>query len=418
MPGVVLTTLAHHIDVEWLRAAYEATRKDGAVGIDGVEAEAYAADLEGNLRRLLEAFKSGRYRAPAVRGVRIPKADGKSTRAIGIPTFEDKVLQRAVAMVLVAVYEQEFLPCSYGFRPGRSAHEALQALWQATMAMGGGWVLELDLEDFFGSLDHGHLRSFLDRRVRDGVLRRMIDKWLKAGVLEQGRWRRSETGTPQGGVVSPVLANVYLHAVLDRWWDEEVRPRMRGRAVLLRYADDFVMVFEREDDARRVMAVLPKRLARYGLRPHVEKTRLAAFERPRGSGPASRGDRPGSFDFLGFTHYWGRSRKRSWVVKRKTAKDRLRRALRATDSWLRSHRHEKLRVQQAALGRKLQGHYAYYGITGNASALSAFRYAVTCQWRWWLNRRGGRRRMTWERFARLWQRYRLPPVRVVHSIYA
>jgi RNA-directed DNA polymerase len=236
-PDMVIRTLAHHIDVEFLREAYRRTRKDGAVGIDGQTADEYARHLDENLQSLLDRFKSGRYRAPAVRRVHIPKGDG-GTRPLGIPTFEDKVLQRAVTMVLEAVYEQDFLDCSYGFRPGRSAHQALKALWNGLMDLGGGWVLDADIKSFFDTLAHGHLRNFLDQRMTDGVLRRAIGKWLNAGVLEEGRIERSSEGTPQGGVISPLLANLYLHYVLDQWFAEEVQPRLKGVAFLVRYADD------------------------------------------------------------------------------------------------------------------------------------------------------------------------------------
>jgi group II intron reverse transcriptase/maturase len=235
---MALTTLAHHIDVDFLREAYRRTRKDGAPGVDRQTADEYAQNLEANLQALLDRFKSGTYRAPPVKRVHIPKGDGSKTRPIGIPTFEDKVLQRAVAMVLEAIYEQEFLDCSYGFRPNRSAHQALDALWKTLTEMKGGWVLEVDIKGFFDSLDHGHLRGFLDQRVRDGVLRRAVDKWLKAGVMEAGVLTHPDAGTPQGGVVSPLLANVYLHEVLDRWFETQVRPRLVGRATLIRYADD------------------------------------------------------------------------------------------------------------------------------------------------------------------------------------
>src|SRR6185436_11529807 len=282
-PQMAIRTLAHHIDVDLLHVAYQRTRKDGAAGVDGQTAADFAANREASLQSLLDRFKSGTYLAPPVRRVEIPKADG-TMRPIGIPTFEDKVLQRAVTMVLNAVYEQDFLACSYGFRPGRSAHQALQALWDAVMKMGGGWMLELDIRHFFDSVDHGHLRAILDRRVRDGVIRRMIDKWLKAGVQVEGKLLHPETGTPQGGVISPLIANAYLHEVLDVWFEQEVRPRLDGSASLIRYADDAVMIFEREADAKRVMAVLAKRFARYGLTLHPTKTRLIDFRRPARKG--------------------------------------------------------------------------------------------------------------------------------------
>jgi RNA-directed DNA polymerase len=238
-PKLELTTLAHHIDEAWMREAYRCTRTDGAAGVDGVTAAQYEADLEANLASLLERFKSGRYRAPAVRRVHIPKPGAaKKTRPIGIPTLEDKVLQRAVLMVLEPVYEQDFLDCSYGFRPGRSAHQALEALWQGLMGMGGGWIIDLDIQSFFDDVDWGHLRGFLDQRVRDGVIRRATGKWLNAGVMESGQLTHPDRGTPQGGVISPLLSNLYLHEVLDVWFEHEVKPRLRGRAFEVRFADD------------------------------------------------------------------------------------------------------------------------------------------------------------------------------------
>ena len=417
-PKMVLNTLAHHVDLNWLKEAYRGTRKDGAAGVDGVTASEYEANLEANLSALLGRFKSGRYRAPAVRRVHIPKGDGRKTRPIGIPTLEDKILQRAVLMVLEPVYEHDFLDCSYGFRSGRSAHQALDALWRELMQIGGGWVLELDIQSFFDEVDHGHLRSFLDQRVRDGVIRRMTGKWLKAGVMEAGQLHYPESGTPQGGVISPLLANIYLHEVLDRWYAEEVRSRLRGQSFLIRYADDAVLGFSCEADARRVLAALSKRFAKYGLRLHPEKTRLIDFRRP--SQDAGRGGGPGagpSFDLLGFTHFWARSRRGHWLVKRKTAKDRYCRAVRRIGQWCRRYRHLPLAEQHRALSRKLQGHYGYYGITGNGQALGRFRHQVERVWRKWLDRRSNRAHMGWDRFGLLLRRYPLPPVRVVHSVY-
>ena len=412
-PDMVLTTLAHHIDDELLREAYRLTRKSGAVGVDGQTATAYTESLEENLQSLLDRFKSGTYKAPPVRRSHIPKGDSEKTRPIGVPTFEDKVLQRAVVMVLEAVYEQDFLDCSYGFRPGRSAHQALEVLWQGLMAMGGGWVLDVDIQKFFDTLDHSHLRRFLDQRVRDGVLRRAIDKWLKAGVLEDGSVRFPDAGTPQGGVVSPLLANIYLHHVLDLWFEEVVRPRLTGRALLIRYADDVVIVFSLEKDARRVLDVLAKRLGKYGLSLHPEKTRLVMFRPP--CERLGRSKRPGSFDFLGFTHHWCRSFKGYWVVKRRTAKDRFRRALKEISQWCRQHRHLPVAEQQRVLTWKLRGHSQYYGITGNGKAVSKFFRQVVHVWQKWLSRRSQRARMNWERFNRLLARYPLPAPVMVHS---
>lgn len=414
-PKLVLTTLAHHIDVEWLREAYRRTRKSGAAGVDGVTAEQYETHLEENLASLLERFKSGRYRAPPVRRVHIPKEGaGSKTRPIGIPTLEDKILQRAVLMVLEPVYEQDFSDVSYGFRPGRSAHQALEALWQGLMEIGGGWVIDLDIQSFFDSVDWTQLRLVLDQRVRDGVIRRAIGKWLNAGVMEEGVVWHPVVGTPQGGVVSPILANVFLHEVLDTWFQQVVRPRLRGRAFMVRFADDAVMGFEREEDAERVLAVLAKRFSKFGLRLHPEKTRLVDFRRP-GRGVESGTGR--SFDMLGFTHFWGRSRTGRWIVKRKTASDRFGRALKRIGRWCRRYRHLRVADQRVALNRKLRGHYSYYGVTGNARALGRFRYEVERLWRKWLCRRSRRAGLNWDEFQRLLRRYPLEPPRVVHSIY-
>jgi len=417
-PSMAMTTLAHHIDVDFLREAYRRTRKDGAPGVDAQTAAAYAVKLEDNLQSLLDRFKTGSYKAPPVRRVHIPKGDGRKTRPIGVPTFEDKVLQRAVTMVLEAIYEQDFLDCSYGFRPHRSAHQALQRLWEVTTEMGGGVVIEVDIQGFFDSLDHQHLRSFLDLRVRDGVLRRAIDKWLKAGVLEDGQLSRPDEGTPQGGVISPLLANVYLHEVIDKWFEREVRPRLSGRAHLIRYADDFVVVLSSEADARRVMDVLPKRFGKYGLTLHPEKTRLVKFRRPPSSPDASvPPSRPGTFDFLGFTHHWGKSYRGYLVVKRQTASGRLARALRHITIWCCRFRHLSIREQQQTLNRKLRGHYGYYGITGNFRSLKRFKEEVQVIWRKWLSRRSQRAQMNWERYHGLLTNYPLLSPVVVQSVY-
>lgn len=413
MPGVPLSTLAHHIDVEWLREAHRRTRKDGARGVDGQSAEQYAENLEANLRSLLDRAKSGTYRAPPVRRVHIPKGDGTQTRPIGIPTFEDKILQRAVAMVLEAVYEQSFYDFSYGFRPGRSAHQACEALRNATMNMGGGWIVEVDIKKFFDTLDHAHLREILGLRVRDGVILRLIGKWLNAGVMEGLELSHPEAGTPQGGVISPLLANVYLHEVLDEWYVNEVRPRLQGRAALVRYADDFVFVFERKEDAERVLDVLPKRFGKYGLTLHPEKTRLVGFKRPDRDDDGS-GSGPGTFDLLGFTHHWARSRKGNWVVAKRTASDRFGRALRRISDWCRAHRHEDVESQHRALARKLRGHYAYYGVTSNYRALTRYLYEVKRIWHKWLSRRSQKAIIPWDEMHALLERHPLPAARIVH----
>ena len=419
MPKMVLNTLAHRVDLAWMREAYRRVRKDGARGVDGVSARDYEADLEENLKSLLERFKSGLYRAPAVRRIHIAKGDGRGTRPIGIPTLEDKVLQRAVLMVLEPVYEQDFLDCSYGFRAGRSAHQALEALWSGLMRVEGGWVIDLDIRAYFDSVQRHHLGQMLDQRVRDGVIRRAIGKWLKAGVMEDGVVSYPKQGTPQGGVISPLLSNIYLHEVLDVWFEDEVKPRLSGRAFMVRYADDAVLCFERESDARRVLAVLPKRLARFGLELNAHKTQLVDFRRPGQRDKASNGPNKGPrvFDVLGFTHYWARSRKGRWIVKRKTATGRYSRAIVRVAQWCRRNRHRSVREQREALSRQMVGHYGYFGVTGNAPALRRFHRSVVRVWRKWLGRRSHHGAMNWPRYLRLLARYPLPPPRVVHSVY-
>jgi len=415
--GSALTTLSHHMDMAWLREAFRRTRKDGAVGIDGQTAQEYEAHLEGSLRDLLERAKSGLYRAPAVRRAYIPKADG-SQRPLGIPTFEDKVLQRAVVMLLEPLYEQDFLDCSWGFRPGRSAHGALEQVQRRLTFMGGGWVLDVDLRKFFDTLKHDVLRQILSQRVRDGVVVRLIGKWLNAGVLEEGAIKPAEDGTPQGGVISPLLANVYLHEVVDEWFERTVKPLLGGEAFLVRYADDLVLGFVREEDARRVLAVLPKRLGKYGLSLHEGKTRLLEFRKPAPpSHDGGKGEEPGSFDFLGFTHYWAKSRFGKWVVKRKTSKSRLSRGLQAMGLWCAKNRHQTVAKQQEKLNQKLRGHCAYYGITGNSRSLQRFREGLLRAWREWLNRRSQRAGMNWGKFHKLLERYPIMPAIAIHSIY-
>ena len=317
-------------------------------------------------------------------------------------------------MVLEAVYEQSFHDCSYGFRPGRSAHQALRVVQGQTVKMAGKWVLEVDIRNFFGTLDHSLLRDIVRKRVRDGVLLRLISKWLNAGVMEDGLIQYPETGTPQGGVISPILANVYLHEVLDDWFARQVVPRLAGRATLVRYADDLVIIFEHERDAQRVVDVLPKRMAKYGLTLHPEKTRLIDFRRPDrrvSASPHHNGDvrsRPDTFNLLGFTHYWAMSRKGYWVVKQKTAADRFRRTIKRIADWCRQYRHEPVREQWAALKRKLLGHFGYFAVIGNLRALRNLRHRVCGVWRKWLNRRSQRAHMTWEKMNALLVRYPLP----------
>ncbi len=399
-PERCFTNLNQYLTKDLLRAAYHQTAKDGAVGVDGQTAVGYAEALEDNLESLLMRAKSGRYIAPPVRRAYVPK--GNSRRPIGIPTFEDKVLQRAVVLILEKLYEPIFHPHSFGYRPGRSAHQALSVLRQHLGQGGGGHTVEMDIQGFFDHLDKCRLREFLQQRIGDGVILRLINKWLKAGVMEAGSVHYPEHGSPQGGVISPLLANVYLHYVLDRWFEQEVKPRLMGSACLIRFADDAVLLTRNARDAARVMGVLPKRFGRYNLTLHPDKTCVTLF-------------RPGeksSFDFLGFTHYWKRSRRGHWIIQRRTMKSRFARSVKAIGQWCRFHRHERLPEQHATLCRKVQGHYNYYGVRGNFAAIKRFRFVVARVWIKWLRRRSQRHRLNWDQADRLLQRYQLPKARL------
>jgi group II intron reverse transcriptase/maturase len=410
------TSLNHLIDMDWLREAFRLTRKSGAPGVDGQTAKEYEENLEENLQSLLQRAKSGTYRAPPVRRKHIPKGSGTETRPIGIPTFEDKVLQRAIVMLLESIYEQDFHDGSYGFRPRRSAHDAMDTLRKETMRISGGWILEVDLRKFFDTLEHSHLRTLVGRRIRDGVVRRLIGKWLKAGVMEDGNISYPESGSPQGGCISPILANVYLHYVLDMWFEETVKPQLPGSAKLIRFADDFVIVFSNRQAALQVTEMLYERFAEYGLSVHPDKTRLVDFRHPSHSGRKRNGHlKPDTFDLLGFTHYWGKSRKGNWTVKKKTMSGRLTRAVRSIYQWCRVYRHLPVREQWKKLCQKVRGHYAYYGVTGNGRMLKNFRHEARRVWRKWLNRRNRERKMTWAKFERLEKQYPLPLPKIYHS---
>lgn len=409
-----LTALNHHLDLCWLHEAYRQVRKDAAPGVDGQTVAGYGEKLSENLRDLLARAKSGRYQAPPVKRAYVPKNE-KEDRPIGLPTVEDKVLQRAVAMILEPVYEQEFLPFSFGFRPGRSPHQALDYLRTQCFEQKVQWLLEVDLRKFFDTVDHRQMRELLSRRVQDGVLTRLIGKWLKAGVWEKGTVSYPEEGTPQGGVISPLLSNIYLHEVLDKWFVESVQPACAGRTFLVRFADDFVMGFEREEDVQKVLRVIEKRFARFGLKINAQKTRVVRFERPRRGG-GGEAEKPETFDFLGFTHYWGKARSGAPVVKKQTAGGRFRRTLQAIKEWGWKNRHQPLKEQQRKLNEKLRGHDAYYGVTGNFRKLQELRWQVAKLWRRWLARRNRGHPPTWAWFLAMLKVFPLAPARVVHSV--
>ncbi len=407
-----LTTLSHHMDMLWMQEAFSRVKKDSAPGVDGLTVAQYGENLDANLAELLELAKSGRYRTPPVKRDYIPKND-KETRPIGMPTVADKVLQRAVAMLLEPIYEGDFLDCSYGFRPRRSAHEALDALREGMKGFNGGWVLDVDIRKYFDSIPHSQLQEVLRHRVKDNVILRLLSKWLRAGVWENGTLTVNDDGTPQGGVISPLLSNIYLHEVLDVWFEQEVCPRLRAKAKLFRFADDFVMVFQSRADAQRVFEVLPKRFEKYGLTIHPDKTCLVDFCHPWNSKK-----KPDTFNFLGFTHYWCQTRNKGFCIRKKTDMKKLRRSLKAMHSWCKQHRHKKFSWQHKRICQKLQGHNAYYGVKGNHASISTFRHHSLHIWRYWLNRRSRKRDgMSWKRFGTILQthKYHVPVARIVHK---
>lgn len=399
-PQRCFTNLNQYLTCHLLKAAFHQTRKDGATGIDGRTAAEYAQALEDNLESLLTRAKDGSYFAPPVKRGYVPKGDDR--RKIGIPTFEDKVLQRAIMMILEQLYEPLFHPYSFGYRPNKSAHQALEVLRRQLDRAGGGYVIELDIQAFFDNLDKSKRREFLQRRIGDGVIMRLINKWLKAGVMESGQVHYPEKGSPQGGVVSPMLANVYLHYVLDDWFEQQVVRRLINKAALVRFADDAVLIMRNDKDSSRVMKVLPKRFKRYGLTLHPQKTCLTVFKPKEKS----------SIDFLGFTHYWKKGHRNSWDITRKTMKSRLARSVKAIKLWCRYNRHKSLPEQYATLCQKVRGHYAYFGISGNTRALKRFRRCVERVWIKWLRRRSQKHRLDWNTARKLLDKYCLPVARI------
>jgi group II intron reverse transcriptase/maturase len=395
-PERVFTSLIHQIDADFLKEAYRRTNKQAAPGLDGKTAKEYAENLDENLKALHERMRSGQYKAPPVKRVWLDKEDG-SKRPIGIPEIEDKIVQRAVAILLEAVYEQDFHEFSYGFRTGRSPHQALHDLREQCMNQNISWIIDADISGFFDNLGHSEMRAIIKLRVNDGGIIRYIGKWLKAGVVDGKTLSYPEKGSPQGGVISPILSNIFLHHVLDDWYVKEVKPRLKGRSFLIRFADDFAIGCELEADARRIMAVLPKRFERFGLSVHPEKTRLVSFGKPPRDQKRDQGK--GTFDFLGFTHYWTKSRRGNWVIKRKTARKRQHRALTRAWKWCRKHRHEPLKEQYRMLCLKLAGHYQYYGIRGNIWMMQKLYWHVVNAWWYWLSRRSHKGKITWEKLT-------------------
>jgi RNA-directed DNA polymerase len=407
------TALLHHVKLARLRAAYWALSPKAAAGVDGVTWAAYGQDLEANLQDLHRRLHAGSYRARPSRRAYIPKADGRQ-RPLGIAALEDKIVQRAVVEVLNAIYEVDFLGFSYGFRPGRKPHDALDALAVGIYRKKVNWILDADIRDFFTKLDQAWLLKFLEHRIADRRVLRLIQQWLKAGVIEDGSWSQTPEGTPQGGSASPFLANVYLHYVLD-WWAQWWRNRhARGDMIIVRWADDFVVGFQHHGDAKQFLRDLRERFAKFSLELHPDKTRLIEFGRFAVKNRAERGvGKPETFDFLGFTHICGKGRSGSFWLRRTTIKKRMRAKLAEVRDQLKRRRHLPVPEQGRWLASVLRGHLAYYAVPGNITAIVAFRIQATRHWLKALRRRSQRHRLNWERMNRLTTRY-LPPARILH----
>ena len=407
-------SIAHLITVEKLYEALLSVRKDASAGIDGVTYEQYATTAVENIRQLHQRLVDGKYRAHPLRRVYIPKEDGKK-RPISIPALEDKLVQKVVVELFNAIYEQDFLDCSYGFRPGRGQHQALDKVGRVLCTRPMGWVLEIDIKSYFDSIARSVLVEMIEKRVNDGSVLRLIQKWIHVGVIDDGKLLISETGTGQGQPISPLLANIFLHHILDRWFEDVVKPRLRGEAYEIRFADDAILCFEHKEDAEKVLSVLPKRFEKYGLTLHPEKTRLIEFGRQAARNARQQGKKPDTFNFLGLVHICARSRKGKFTVHVKTIAKRLRRGLKAVADWCKQHRHDPVAEQQKALNAKLRGHYQYYGRPTNFRSLWQFYRRTRRLWREWLSRRTRGRPLTWERFGEILRQYPLLRPRITHS---
>jgi len=412
-PGRKFFSIAHFLTPEALHEAFLSLRKNASAGVDHVTYRDYEGQAKQKIQELHERLKNKTYRALPLRRIYIPKEDGK-TRPISIPALEDKIVQKAAVELLSAIYEQDFLDCSYGFRPGRGAQEALDEVGRVICREPTSVVLELDIASYFDSIVREHLMEMIERRISDASVLRLIRKWINVGVIDDGRLLESETGTGQGQIISPLLANVYLHVVLDEWFEREVKPRLRGKAFEIRYADDAVICFQYREDAEKVLQVLPKRFARYGLTLHPEKTRLVEFGRAALARAIREGTKPATFDFLGLTHKCALSRRGKFTVQVKTMKKRLRRSLKAVSEWCRIHRHDDVDKQQAVLNAKLRGHYRYYGRPTNYRSLWKFYRTVRRTWKKWLERRTRGQPLSWEKYEQILRRHPLLRPRITH----
>lgn len=411
---MVFNNLAHLLSPTLLFHSLSRLNIKAAPGVDEVTAEDYLEHKHDNILGLYARLKGNCYKAPPVKRIYIEK-DGGGERPLGLPTFEDKIVQRGVVSILEAIYEVDFNPFSYGFRKGHNQHQALGAFREGCVRKNVNWIVDMDIKGYFDTIDHKLLMEFLSRRIGDPRLLQLIGKWLKAGVLEDGNLWFSDEGSPQGGVISPILANVFLHYILDDWFEKDIRPVLDGEATIVRYADDAVVGFSNERDARRFMKVLPKRFAKFKLVVHPEKTKLVRFVHPKAGQPKDKAN--GTFDFLGFTHYWGKTLSNSWTIKRKTSSKKLRSKMIAIWEWCKISRHWSLKEQHQILCAKLRGHYQYYAVRCNMRSLEKFREYVRYCWKRWLGRRHRNGHMQWEVFNNKIEKFfPLPVPKIIHSI--
>jgi group II intron reverse transcriptase/maturase len=409
------TSIAHLLTAEALDQAFRGLEREASAGVDGLTVKGYEMGAEERIKALHERLKNNTYRAKPLRRIYISKENGQR-RPISIPSLEDKIVQGATAEVLEAIYEQDFLPCSYGFRPGRGAQDALDEVDRVIYRRPISYVLELDIKSYFDSIVRSHLMEMIGWRIGDASILRLIGKWIHVGAIDQGQLLVTETGVGQGQVISPLLANIYLHHVLDLWFEEEVKPRLRGEAHEIRYADDGILCFQYREDAERVLKVLTQRFSKYGLTLHPEKTRLVEFGRNAAQNRARQGKgKPETFDFLGFTHICRRSRRGFFAIYLRTMRKRFRRGLKAVSRWCKDHLHDAVEDQCVALNLKLQGHYQYYGRSSNYPALWRFFRVVRQTWMKWLNRRSNGKPMTWQDYERLLLRHPLLLPRITRS---
>ncbi len=416
-PKLQFTSLAHLLDVGFLRGCYLELGRDRASGIDGVSWQEYGKPLEENLATLVERMKAKRYKPQPAKRVYIPKNNDEK-RPLGLPALEDKIVQRGIARILEAIYEVDFLDCSYGFRPKRGCHQALNAVDKTIMTNPVNHVIEADIKGFFDNVSHSWMIEFLQVRIKDPSFLLLISRFLKAGYMDAGEFVSTERGTPQGGNLSPALSNVFLHYVLDLWFEKKIKPQARGACYLVRYADDFVCMVQYQDDARYIEQALRDRFAKFGLALHSEKTRTLSFGRYERENAQRQQRQANTFDFLGFTHFCGASRKGKFIVGRQTSRKKFRQKCTEMNDWLRRIRnHKKAKEWWPTLAAKLRGHYHYYGVSGNMRSLNRFYLMTVRLTRKWLNRRSQRKRFYWKGFIEYLKHYPLPRPRIAHNFY-